>query len=241
MILIIPCAGYGTRLQSVSGNVHKSLIDIAGKPLLSRIIGNLKPLNPEKIIIVTNDRFNDQFIAWKNKNNEDVVLINDGTRSNEERLGATADIYLGLGDHNREFMVYLGDNLLLGDLSKPIEKFISGNSSIVMLYDVKNVHEAKRFGVVQIGNNGKILNVEEKPEHPKSTLVSTGIYFFKPEIKQEMKKYIDDPANPEAFGCFLGYVYNNHKVHGYVLDESAEWIDIGSPESLEKARRLLKV
>jgi glucose-1-phosphate thymidylyltransferase len=218
--------------------VHKSLIDVGGKPLLSRTLHNLRTLNPEKIVIITNDKFYEQFVEWNDKHSENVILINDGTKSNEERLGTIKDVLLGLDNHDSDFMIYLGDNLFIGDLTKPYKKFSEQHKSIIMLRDLKNLEEAKKFGVVKIDNSERISHMEEKPSSPKSTLISTGIYFMTPDIKEAMREYSSKGINIDAFGHFLGNTYNDMEYYGYILDDSFEWIDIGSPESLEKAKKL---
>lgn len=243
MIIIIPCAGYGTRLQSVSKNVHKSLIDVAGVPLLSRIVDNLKVLNPEKIIIITNNQFYKQFQDWITKydtdNTKKISLLNDGSKSNNERLGTLKDVLLGLANQKSEILVYLGDNLIQGDLRKPLEYFKHTKKNTIVLHDISNIDEAKKFGVVELNEDNKIIGLEEKPKNPKSTLISTGIYFFNPEIKKVIMNYLAKGNSPEGFGFLLEHTHNDEEYYGYVLDSTFKWIDIGTPESLLKANEAL--
>jgi glucose-1-phosphate thymidylyltransferase len=242
MIIIIPCAGYGTRLQSVSGNVHKSLVEVGGVPLLSRIVDNLKNLNPKKIIIITNDLFYDQFQIWikkYNSKNKNIILLNDGSKNNNERLGTLKDVLLALKDNKSKFLVYLGDNLIQGDLNKPLKQFMDTNINTIVLHDVNNSNNAKKFGVVELNQNNYIIGLEEKPNNPKSTLISTGIYFFNAEIKQIIEEYLDKGNSPEGFGFLIQNTYKNVIYQGYILDKSFKWIDIGTPESLLDANKQL--
>jgi len=243
MIIIIPCAGYGTRLSPVSGNTHKSLIEVASKPLLSRIVDNLRVLNPEKIIIITNNMFYNQFTTWiktyDTKYINHISLINDGSKNNNERLGTLKDVLLGIKNSKSKFLVYLGDNLIQGDLRKPLEQFMQTNKNTIVLHDITNIDEAKKFGVVKLDNNNRIIGLEEKPKNPNSTLISTGIYFFNPEIKRTIKEYIAKGNNPEGFGFLLEHTCKDNEYYGYVLDKSFKWIDIGTPESLMQANNIL--
>ncbi len=95
MKAVILCAGYATRLYPFTINEPKALLMVDGMPLLSYTIRNLSGIDKiDKIYIVTNDKFNDNFLEWKKKEDKRIEIINDGTKTNEERI---KDSNIGFG------------------------------------------------------------------------------------------------------------------------------------------------
>lgn len=234
---IILAAGYGTRM----GGCVKPLIEIGGKPIISHIVSKLEEMyGLENVYVVTNGLYNGQFVVWaeKLKTKLKVTLVNDGTRSNETRLGALRDIVLVLDTAYKtglqDTIIIAGDNFFNGGL-QDILKGYSGKP-LIGLQDIQSVEQAKRFGVVGIDSSNKVIGFQEKPENPKSTLVSTAIYLYPPKTLETLKEYVSNGKPSDKPGDFLEWMLKNRQeVFGYIM--KGRWWDIGSQESLDDARR----
>ena len=182
MDAIILAAGYGTRLYPLTKDRPKPLLNISGKPMIEHIINKLEKADIiNKIYIVTNDKFEQHFIKWLHNFDakKSIEIVNDNTKSNKDRLGALGDIHYTIKIKNikEDIIVIAGDNLFELHLNGVINMFNKRKHNVVVLYDVKDMELAKNYGVVGVKNN-IVVNFEEKPTKPKSTLVSTGIYLF---------------------------------------------------------------
>lgn len=239
---IVLAAGYATRLYPLTENTPKPLLNIAGKPIIEHIIKKLNQIDLiNKIYIVTNDKFEQYFKKWLSNFDVEkpIEIINDGTKSNQDRLGAIGDINHTITSKNldNDLIVVAGDNLFELSLKDVANFFKKRKSNVIVLHDVKDIELAKHYGIVEV-NNGIIINFEEKPLNPKSTLASTGIYLFPKKTIFLIKKYIDQGNNPDKTGSFIEWLHKRDVVYSYVSDK--KWYDIGSIEQLEKANKYYK-
>ena len=243
MKVIIPVAGYATRLHPITLNKPKALLDVQGKPIIEHIIKKVEELdNVDHIYIITNDKFFKDFDNWfKNLSCPiPVKLLNDHTTSNEDRLGQIGDIQKVIEKEaiDDDLLVIAGDNLFNFSL-KPLYGFCKEKNGFVNgLYDAKSLKVAQEQGNASIDENGKIISFEEKPEKPKSTYVSLGIYYCPKEKVGLYSKYLKEGNNPDKMGYFIIWIFNVEGVYGYVYED--KWFDIGWQESLEQARREFK-
>ncbi len=230
MILIILAGGFAKRLMPISEFIPKPLLPVSGKPIIDHILDHVKNLNFEKIIISTNSKFSDQFKYYidTHPSYNNIELIIEPTSSESEKFGAVKGIEYVLDtlNINSDFMVIAGDNFFDFDLYPSFEKFSLINKSVIGLYDIKSVEEAKRFGVVKIDSDGKILNITEKPENPESTLISMGVYLFKKEIKKFLEEYVKSSKNKDTLGTFISWLLKKTELYGVKYEGT--WVDIGS-------------
>lgn len=239
MKCIILCAGYATRLYPLTLDAPKPLLNVKGKPLLDYIIERVdKIYDVDEIFIVTNDKFYRNFLEWKKNQNfsRSIKVINDMTSSNEDRLGALGDLNFVLENENinDDVLVIAGDNLFDFNLNEFVDFFKTKQKNTIGLHDVKDVNKAKRFGVIAVDKDDKIFSFEEKPENPKSTLISTAIYlYFKDEIGK-IREYMKTEGSKEGPGYLIPYFLSSQDVFGFVFD--GEWHDIGSKEVYEKVK-----
>lgn len=243
MKCIILAAGYAIRLHPLTENDPKPLLKVAGKVMIEHIIGKVEELSSvDSIYIVTNDKFARQFINWLHSfdTKKPIGIINDGTKNNDDRLGALGDINYVINAKNLDddLIVIAGDNLFELSLQDVVTTFNEEKQNIVVLHDVKDIELAKHYGVVQVDENKLIVNFEEKPVSPKSTLISTGIYLFPKKTLSLIKKYIDQGNNPDKSGSFIEWLHKRDAVYAYVTNK--KWYDIGSLEQLEKADKNFK-
>lgn len=239
MIVVILCAGYGTRLYPYTLDMPKALLDINGKPLLSFTIENvLRIRNIKKIYVVSNDCFFSKFDEWKCISPR-IEIINDFTKTNEARIGGVMDFALALKKiGNEDILVLLGDNYFSFPLKDFASFFKSHRRTSIALYDIKDKEQAKRFGVLEI-NDSKIISLEEKPENPKSTFVSTGCYIFSKEKIKDLYAYINSDKKKEGMAYIIkDFLEKEEDVRGFVFEE--RWYDIGTIEDYERIKREIK-
>lgn len=243
MHAIILAAGYATRLHPLTKDKPKPLLDVAGKPIIEHIIRKLEQIEAvERIYIVTNARFERHFREWlKNFDvNKSVEIVNDGTTSNDDRLGALGDVNYAIKEKNLndDIILIAGDNLFEISLNDVHNYFKKRKSNVIVLHDVKDFDLAKQYGIVEVNNNNLVINFVEKPVSPSSTLASTGIYLFPRKTIELIKKYIAQGNNPDKTGNFIEWLHKREKVYSYVTEK--KWYDIGNLEQLEKANRHYK-
>ena len=239
---LVLAAGYATRLKPLTENTPKPLLEVAGKPIIDYIIKKLEQIDSiNKIYVVTNDKFERHFKKWLAgfDAQKPIEIINDGTKSNDDRLGALGDIHFAINTKNinDDIAVVAGDNLFELSLSDVANFFKKRKSNVIVLHDVKNFELARHYGIVEVKNN-IVVNFEEKPVAPKSTLASTGIYFLPKKTISLIKKYIAQGNNPDKTGNFMEWLHKREKVYSYVTEK--KWYDIGSIEQLEKASKHYK-
>lgn len=237
MDAIILAAGYATRLYPLTENTPKPLLNIAGKPIIEHIIKKLEQINLiNKIYVVTNDKFEQHFRKWLGNFSAEkpIEIINDRTKSNEDRLGALGDIHYVISSKKliNDIIVVAGDNLFEMSLLEVVNFFRKRKSNVIVLNDVKDFELAKHYGIVEVNNN-IIISFEEKPTSPKSTLASTGIYLFPKKTIFLIKKYMAQGNNPDKTGSFIEWLHKRDNIYSYVTDK--KWYDIGSIEQLKSA------
>jgi len=236
---IILGAGYGTRLYPLTKNTPKPLLTVGGKPILEHILEKVGQVPAvDHVLVVTNDRFVSHFETWRQSFSWDkpIDVLNDGTTTNDNRLGAVGDIYFALKQREirDEVLVVGGDNLFEFDLSKAWGFFQDKGSSIVGLYDMVDKNKvAGLYGVVSIDEFSKIVEFAEKPKNPKTALISTALYFLTVGDLDTLRSYIEQGQRADNLGDFIRYLIDHQDVYGYVFREN--WFDIGSFEQYEQA------
>ncbi|MFH1642646.1 MAG: nucleotidyltransferase family protein [Nanoarchaeota archaeon] len=237
---IVLCAGYATRLYPLTLNQPKPLLEVGGKPILEHLLKKIEEIdNIEEIFIVSNTKFYNHFIKWVNnyKSTKKITVVNDQTSSNEDRLGSMGDIQFVI-EHEKiddDILVVAGDNLFEFSLMEVADLFNIKRKTVVAVYDVKQKELAKQYGIVSIDNDNKIVDFVEKPQEPKSTLSSTGIYFYPKHIIPFLMNYGKSGENTDKAGNFLEWLFRNEDVFCYVSDK--KWFDIGSMDQLEQAKK----
>jgi len=236
---IILCAGYATRLYPLTIDKPKPLLNVAGKPIINHFIEKIENIKEiDEVFVVTNNKFYDNFMQWKIKNEfkKRITIVNDKTTSNENRLGSIGDVSFVINEKNidDDLIVFGGDNLFKDELHEIHSFFKSKKSSSIALNDVKDKEIAKLMGVVEINEKNKIMGFEEKPTNPKSTLVSTLVYFIKKEDLDVIEECIKIGKADRA-GDFIKHLSEKRDVHAFVFNK--KWYDIGSFAQLEEANK----
>lgn len=243
MNALILAAGYATRLYPLTLNKAKPLLEVGGKAMIEWLVDNLVSVSElDAVYIVTNNKFASDFQSWANAYqqrhpNARIKIINDGSTSDGDKLGAIGDINLVLTRENLandDLLVIAGDNLF----EQPLTEFVKVAKNLpatVAVHDIGDLKEMKKYGTVSIDQNGVIIQFEEKPEKPKSTLASVALYYYSREILPLFTTYLAAGNNPDQPGRFLQWLYSRKPVKTFQI--KGRWLDIGSKETLEKANK----
>ena len=237
---VVLAAGYATRLYPLTKDTPKPLLEVGERSIINHIFVKLEEIkNLEEVYVVTNDKFYSTFVNWSKSLNSSFKLkiVNDGTKSNEDRLGAVGDIHFVVQQEkiNDDLMVIAGDNLFGFSLPDFTDFFQKKNSSIVAFHDLKDKDKVKGKYGVGIVQGSKVVDFAEKPTEPKSSLASTACYFFKRNDLVHIKNMVKS-GKVDAPGNLIKYLATESEVHAFVFDEL--WFDEGGFESLAEAKKV---
>ena len=242
MKAVILAAGYATRLRPLTDDVPKHLLPVGDRPMLDWVLDRVRQVEGvDAIRLVTNSRFAPDFAAWAEQHG--VSVHDDGTTSNEDRLGAVGDLRLVIdaaGLEDDDLLVLAGDNLFEMSLPRFVDwwRAKSQPASAVPLHDVGDLELAKHYGIAEVDGEDRIVRFVEKPSEPPSTLASTLIYLLPPEHVRLVRTYLDEGQSPDNAGSFLGWLARREQVYGYRFEGS--WYDIGDHTQLLEADNRLR-
>jgi len=238
---LILAAGYATRLRPLTDTWAKELLPVGGRPIIDRIVDGIAGV-PEidEVHVVTNARKAPAFQRWAS--GRDVIVHDDGTTSNDVRLGAIGDMQFvveraGIDD---DLLVIAGDNLFEFRLADLVAFWRDkGTASAVAVRDVGSLELASHYGVVELAEDGLIRAFVEKPADPQSSLAATATYVYHRDHVRLIGPYLAGEHGSDQPGRYLGWLQRHEPVYGWVFDES--WHDIGNYEQLLEADNRLRV
>ena len=236
MKCLILAAGYATRLYPLTENFPKPLLEVQGKTILDWLIDDMEAAHAiDEYIVISNHKFAHHFEAWAKKNSK-ITVLDDGTESNETRLGAVKDIQfaiekLGLQD---DMLVIAGDNLLTFSLTKFIAYAREKKASCTMRYYEHNWERLLKTGVVTVDENDKILRMTEKSPNPETHWACPAFYYYTAEDAALVAKGIEAGCGTDAPGSYLAWLCTQTPV--YAMEMPGSRYDIGSLETYEKAQ-----
>lgn len=241
---IVLAAGYATRLHPLTETTPKPLLPVGGTPMLEHVLASTAAIGEmSQTFVVTNEKYSVNFDDWltgyqKAYPNFNAAIINDGTTSNDDRLGAIGDLQLVLEREaiDDDVLVIAADNLFTGDLTGFGARCRETNTPVLGVFDVGSLEEAKKYGVVAVDETGRLTSFEEKPAAPKSTLIGIALYFYPRAALPEIFRYLDEGNNPDQPGRLMQWLYPQQPVHTWAIP--GDWLDIGSHESLAAANTL---
>jgi len=237
MKLLVLAAGYATRLYPLTRDRPKPLLPVGGRPMLDRLLGSLRPIGFDAIYVVTNARFAEQFREWAE--GKDVAVVDDGTTSDEDRLGAIGDIGLVI-ERERivdDVVVVAGDNLFSDSLVDFGRAARERRVPLLAIHDVGDLELVRgRYNSIEVDARGRITYFEEKPDEPRSTLSGIGLYFYPRDTLPLIREYLAAGNNPDQPGRLVQWLYP--RVDVYTWPVPGQWYDIGSREQLEDADRV---
>ncbi len=234
MKAVVLVAGYATRLYPLTKNQPKGLLKLNGKPILDYLFEKLEKVEVvNQAILVSNNKFFTHFNDWaKNyRGRIKIDVINDQTTSNENRLGSLGDLQFAIDKYNikEDTMVLVSDNVFSFELSDFYNFFKHKKTDCVVASKVADLeYLGKHFGVAILDENGKIINMEEKPGIPKSDIGIWSIYIYTKETIGLLKKYIDEGNNKDAPGNFPCWLYEKKPIHAWLFE--GKCYDVGTLE-----------
>ncbi len=245
MNALILAAGYATRLYPLTLNQPKPLLPVAGKPMLQWVVEQLHGIpDLSAVFIVTNGKFAGHFAKWADgyapqAHDLSFVVVDDGSTSDADKLGAIGDIGFTLDRHpelTREgLLIVAGDNLFSQSL-RGFAEFARSRPATLGVYDVKDLALARKYNRLATNPAGVITEFEEKPENPTSTWCGIALYHYSPETLALLQTYLAEGNNPDQPGRFIAWLYPRVDVSTYPV--AGLWYDVGSHESLAEANRI---
>jgi glucose-1-phosphate thymidylyltransferase len=244
MRTILLAAGFGTRMYPVTKDFPKALLKVAGKNVIDFVFEELINFSSlDQITIVTNDRFFSQMFDWAqnwrrslSKKNIRLVLLNDGVKSNETRLGAVGDLAFALdhtAGHTHKTMVLAVDNIFNFRLKPLWEKFLNNPCNYLVAIEENDLARRQRSGVLEIADDHKVIRLVEKSENPPSNYLCPPIYFLSPDALQKIADFRGQNPTLDAPGYFISYLVE--QMTFYALPVSGGRHDIGSMEDFIQA------
>jgi len=238
---LILAAGYATRLYPLTKEYPKPLLEVKDKPIINYIVDKLGAVSGiDEICVVTNNKFIPAFRKWAKsvKSPKKITLVNDLTKSNRDRLGAIGDINFAIKKLKvqDDFLVVGGDNLFSGSL-KGFLYFSTRKYPAVTIgiYRLKQKKDASLYGVVKLDKQERVVDFEEKPDHPKSCLVAMCLYYIPKGHLTLINEYIrNKKIKTDATGSYIAWLKEKVEVYGYVFNGS--WFDIGDYKYLNAAK-----
>lgn len=241
MKAIVLAAGYATRLYPLTKNRPKPLLEVAGKPILDHIVEKMEKVEEiNEVIIVTNHKFTSHFEEWAKEASytKKLTVVNDGTMTNDTRLGAIGDIQFVLDQQKfkDDLMILAGDNLFDFELTDFAAYFKEVGTDCITAYHEEDDGQLKRAGIVELDVNAKVLSFEEKPSEPKSSYCVPAFYLYQKDTLPLFKQYLEEGNDPDAPGHFVPFLIEKKAVHAYLFE--GERYDIGTVESYEKVKKI---
>lgn len=253
MKLLVLAAGYATRLRPLTDNQAKPLLPVRGRPMIDHVLDKFHDCPAiDSVYVVSNSRFAPQFEAWAQTVAQqhpgcgwNVRVFDDGTRSNDDRLGAIGDIHfvLNAAQVDDDLIVVAGDNLF----SAPLANYVREAQRLGILigvYDVGNLELIKQYNNIALAPDEsqgppaeRITFFEEKPAQPVSTLTAIALYHYPRQSLKLIRQYIAEGNNPDQPGRLVQWLVPRTACYAYRI--SGLWLDIGSKESYEAAQHLV--
>lgn len=243
MKCLILAAGYATRLYPLTEHFPKPLLAVGGKPIVDWLIDDLARLPIiESFIVVTNHRFIQHFEAWRARKAaacpQEIVVLDDGTTANENRLGAVRDMSLaidalGLAD---DLLVMAGDNVLDFSLSGFVAFAQEKRASCVMCHEEPELRRQQKTAIITVDERQRITSYEEKPLHPRGDLAVPPFYYYRACDAARVREALAAGCSGDAPGSFAAWLSQRTPMYAYRMP--GKRYDVGDIASYEHVQRV---
>ena len=234
---LILAAGYATRLYPLTLDTPKALLPIGDKPMLDYLVSEIATLDRmTEVHLVSNHRFITQFAAWAEGAKArypglQFSVWDDGTTSNDDRLGAVGDIQFVIdrAKLDDDLLIAASDNFFTFPLRDFAADFQRTGRDTLLTAHLDDIETLRKFGVATLGEDNRVLSLVEKPQNPPSDVGVYALYLYRRDTLPLIGQYLDEGNSPDAPGHFPEWLCTRRDVRAYLF--TGECIDIGSPEA----------
>ena len=235
---IVIAAGYATRLGELTKNFPKPLLQIGESTILGRMLDDIDRIPQiDEHIIITNHKFAPIFEEWAAKQvyTKPVTIVDDGTETNDTRLGAVCDLLFAVDKlHiNDDMLVVAADNLLFFSFKEFVDFALEKQTSCIMCHEQPCIEKLQRTGVIVMDSNHRVLNMEEKPQQPKSHWAVPPFYIYLKKDLDLVKQSVANGCGKDAPGNLAHYMVEKTVMHAWPM--TAGRFDIGSLDTYKEA------
>ena len=235
---IVIAAGYATRLGELTRNFPKPLLKIGKSTILGRMLDDIDRINQiDEHIIVTNHKFAPIFEEWKSQQHytKPITIVDDGTETNETRLGAVCDLLLAMErcHVDDDMLVVAADNLLFFSFQEFVDFAKEKQTSCIMCHEQPSIEKLQRTGVIVVDEQMRVLNMEEKPREPKSHWAVPPFYVYQKADLELVRHAVENGCGKDAPGNLAHYMVEHTVMHAWPM--SAGRFDIGSLDTYYEA------
>ena len=242
MIAILLAAGYATRLYPLTKDKPKSLLPLGSRLIIDYIMDAVDVIpGLTKVALITNSKFYAPFCEWADSQDREgkapIVVLDDGTTDDTNKRGAIGDIIytidtLGIDD---DICILAGDNIFTYSMTHMYEFYKEKNAPTLIAINVPELHQRQKLAVAVLDNDGRVLDMEEKPQEPKSEWGIYATYFYKKETLKLLDTYIAEGNSPDAPGNFPSWLYKRQPI--YAFRGEGTCVDIGTLENYEATKK----
>ena len=235
---IVIAAGYATRLGELTKNFPKPLLKIGDNTILGRMLDDIDQIEEvDEHIIITNHKFASIFEDWSAKQSykKPITIIDDGTETNETRLGAVCDLLYAMDKLkiDDDMLVVAADNILFFSFQEFVDFAKAKQTSCIMCHEQPSIEKLQRTGVIVVDENMKVLNMEEKPKEPKSHWAVPPFYIYLKKDLEKVRHSVENGCGKDAPGNLAHYMVEQVEMHAWPM--SAGRFDIGSLDTYKEA------
>lgn len=242
---IVIAAGYATRLGELTANFPKPLLKIGEKSILERMLDDIDQIpDITEHVIISNHKFAHHFEEWAKEMHyqKPITIIDDMTETNDTRLGAVCDLLFAMDklQIDDDMLVVAADNLLFFTFADFVKFAEEKDSSCIICHEQKELTKLQRTGVVVLDENNKVLNMEEKPQEPKSTWAVPPFYIYLKKDLDLVRHSVVNGCGKDAPGNLAHYLCDHTTMHAWPMAGTGENLrfDIGSLDTYNEACRL---
>ena len=238
MKCLILAAGYATRLYPLTENFPKPLLKVGEKTILDWLLDDIDTAGAvDRYIVISNHKFAGHFRDWADGHRLPITVVDDGTSTNETRLGAVCDILFAIEQLklDDDLLIIAGDNVLDFSLTRFIAYAQEKGTSCVMRYFEQDEKRLTKSGVAEIGEDDLLLSLEEKPAQPKSHWCQPPFYYYVRKDAARIGEAIRDGCGTDAPGSLVGWMCRHSVLHSMEMPGSR--YDIGNLESYEAVQK----
>ncbi|MDR2505469.1 MAG: nucleotidyltransferase family protein [Oscillospiraceae bacterium] len=234
---IVLAAGYATRLYPLTYNFPKPLLEVKGKSILDRLLDDISSIDiVSRYVIISNHKFASHFTDWAKSSALPLTILDDGSVSNETRLGAVRDVQFAIDrlSLDEDLLVVAADNLLDFSLAGFVSYAKAKETTCIMRYFELDTERLRKAGVVEADDSDRITRMEEKPTQPFSNWCAPPFYFCAKKDLHFVEEAIAGGCGTDAPGSFIAWLSRRTAVHAMKMQGNR--FDIGDLASYEQAQ-----